>query len=76
MSSSARLIGKLAATARSQNPFTSAASGSPRKPALASHAFNALMSSSAIMFIPDIGPRPRSLLTENAKAAARTPVRR
>src|SRR5262245_10235914 len=56
ISSSARLIGKLAATARSQNPFTSAASGSPRRPALASHAFNALMSSSAIMLIPDVGP--------------------
>src|SRR4029450_5506446 len=51
MSSSARLIGKPAATARSQNPLTSAASSSPRRPALVSHTFNARMSSSAIMLI-------------------------
>jgi hypothetical protein len=51
MSTSARLIGKPAAAARSQNPLTSAASDSPRRPALASQAFNASMRSSAIMVI-------------------------
>src|SRR4029450_7243163 len=54
MSTSARLIGKPAATARSQNPLTSAASDSPRRPALASQAFNASMPWSAIMLVPDI----------------------
>jgi hypothetical protein len=44
-------IGNPAAVARSQKPFTSAASPSPRRPALVSHTFNALMSSSAIMLI-------------------------
>src|SRR6266566_7489526 len=48
MNTSARLIGRPVATARSQNPLTSAASGSPRRPALVSHAFNASMPSSAI----------------------------
>jgi hypothetical protein len=55
-SSNARLIGTPAATARSQNPFTNVASASPRRPALASQAFNASMSCSATMVIPGIRP--------------------
>src|SRR5215470_13136638 len=49
MNTCARLIGRPAATARAQNPCTSAASGSPRSPASASHAFNAPMSSALVI---------------------------
>src|SRR5262245_18109793 len=51
MNTSAPLIGGTASTARSQNPLTSAGSGSPCRPALVSQAFNATMRSSAIMLI-------------------------
>src|SRR5262249_13971003 len=62
MKTCARLIGSPAATARSQKPLTSASSGSPLRPALASHAVNALMS---LSFMAGIVPNKRLAHTDD-----------